>query len=325
MKTLILALMASAAALTALAQNLVPNPSFEEYLECPFSTAELDNQVVDWYSWAGTCDFFHICSNDLDGFAGVPLNGFGYQWPITGNGYAGLFTYASTTINDREYMASQLLTPLVTGENYYVVFHASMWGGGNKMHFLCASNHIGLRFFKDPTYSYFPPDQAFVPDNFAHLDYTEILTDSVGWTRIEATFTADDNYNWLAIGNFFTDENTSTLLMNETGTCWSAYYIENVCVALDPADCDYLLSSLSIIPKPKIEIYPNPAYDLVTIRSDQPIDKVEVLDGMGRKVALKEQHGQSSLELSISKLNKGVYVLRAFSKNSFSTHKILKE
>lgn len=281
--------------------------------------------MVDWYSWAGTCDFFNVCSNDLEGFAGIPTNVFGYQWPITGDGYAGLISYASTQVNDREYMASELFEPLLIGEDYYVVFHASMWGGGNKMDFLCASNHIGLRFFKDPSYSYFPPDQAFVPDNFAHLDYTEILTDSVGWTRIEATFTADDNYNWLAIGNFFTDENTSTLLMNETGTCWSAYYIENVCVALDPADCDYLLSSPSTAPKPMIEIYPNPAFDLVTIRSDQPIDKVEMVDGMGRKVALKEQRGQSSLQLSISKLNKGVYVLRVFSKNSFSTHKILKE
>jgi hypothetical protein len=276
-------------------------------------------------SWAGTCDFFNVCSNDLDGFAGVPVNGFGYQWPITGSGYAGLFTYASTTVNDREYMAAELVQPLVAGETYYVVFHASMWGGGDKMHFLCASNHLGLRFFKDPTYSYFPPVNAFQPDNFAHLDYNEILTDSIGWMRIEATFTADDNYNWLAIGNFFTDENTSTLLMNETGTCWSAYYIENVCVAVDPTECEYLLSTSSVSPKPLLQVYPNPANEAVTIRSDQPIGKIEVVDCMGRIVVIEEHRRQTTIRLSISNLNQGVYVLRVFSNNSFSTHKIFKE
>lgn len=325
MKHFILALMASVTTLTSLAQNLVPNPSFDEYLECPFSTGYLNDFLVNWYSWAGTCDFFNVCSNDMEGLAGVPLNVLGYQNPISGNGYAGLVTYASTTLNDREYMASQLLEPLTTGESYYIVFHASMWGGGDKMNFLCASNHIGLRFFKDPDYSYFPPENAFQPDNFAHLDYTEILTDSVNWTRIEATFTADDNYNWLAIGNFFTDENTSTILMNETGACWSAYYIENICVSLDPDVCDYLLSSQSVAPKQLIEVYPNPAYEAVTIRSDQPMDKIEVVDRMGRVVAVEEHRGRLTIQISISNLNKGFYVLRAFSNESFTTHKILKQ
>jgi hypothetical protein len=324
LKHFTIALMASVASLVVIAQNLVSNPSFEKYLECPFSTGYLDNDLVDWYSWAGTCDFFNSCSNDLEGFAGVPQNGFGYQWPISGDGYAGLFTYASTTINDREYMASQLLEPLTIGETYYVVFHASMWGGGNKMNFLCASNHVGLRFFKDPTYSYFPPVNAFQPDNFAHLDYSEILTDSISWTRIEATFTADDNYNWLSIGNFFTDENTLTLLMNETGTCWSAYYIENVCVAINPADCEYLLSSTSQNHKPLIEVYPNPASEIVTIRSDKPIWKIEVVDFVGRVVAIEEHSGISTLKFSVLDLNKGVYVLRVFSNSSFTTHKFLK-
>src|SRR5690606_30479231 len=68
--------------LTGVGQNLVPNPSFEEYLECPFSTVELQNQVIGWYSWNESPDFFYECSNDLAGLAGVPGNVFGYQYPI---------------------------------------------------------------------------------------------------------------------------------------------------------------------------------------------------------------------------------------------------
>src|SRR5690606_25932355 len=55
-------------------QNLVPNPSFEEYLECPYSTAEFHSEVVDWYSFAVTRDYFHSCKNELSGNAGVLEN-----------------------------------------------------------------------------------------------------------------------------------------------------------------------------------------------------------------------------------------------------------
>jgi len=109
------------------AQNLVPNPSFEEHLECPYSTAEFHMQVVDWYSWQETPDYFHTCNNELNGNAGVPENAWGWQWPITGDAYAGIFTYASHVVDGREYMAVPLLTPLEIGVNYYVMFYTSLY------------------------------------------------------------------------------------------------------------------------------------------------------------------------------------------------------
>ncbi len=325
MKYFTLALITSVAAINSLAQNLVPNPSFEEYLECPFSTAELDNQVVDWYSWSDTPDFFHECSNDLDGFAGVPENVWGYQWPMTGSGYAGVSTFMFIDPNLREYMAAPLLESLVIGQSYYVSFHASLYNGGNKVNWVCATNHLGLRFFKDPNYTHFPPDQSFQPDNFAHLDYTEILTDSVGWTRIEGTFIADENYNWLAIGNFFTDENTTTQILNDTGLCWGMYYIENVCVAANATDCDYLLSSIDHSLEHDVLMFPNPVSRVLNVQSSKPISQIEVCDAIGNKVSTSAGNQKNEIALDMSFLPKGLYVLRVFSKNSFSTHKILKE
>lgn len=314
--------MASVTALTTVAQNLVPNPSFEEYLECPFSTAELDNQVLDWYSWNQTPDFFHECSNDLESIAGVPANAWGYQMPITGDGYAGVTSFMFIDPNIREYMAAPLLEPLISGESYYVAFHASLYDGGNKTDWVCGTNHIGLRFFKNPNYT---SSQALQPDNFAHIDYAEILTDTVGWTRIDDTFTADDDYNWLAIGNFFTDENTTTQIMNETGLCWGMYYIENVCVAVNASDCDYLLSTNVQSIDSHVSLFPNPFYSILNVQSGVSISRIEVFDAIGKMVFTHRTQGSSEVHLDLSILPKGIYMLKVFSNNSFSTHKIIKE
>ena len=58
--------------LVAQAQNLVPNPSFEEYTECPWNFGQWAN-VVDWTSpYTTSADYFNICAGN--GAAGAPLD-----------------------------------------------------------------------------------------------------------------------------------------------------------------------------------------------------------------------------------------------------------
>lgn len=82
----------SCLAISLCGQNLVPNPSFEEYTECPLSVAGLGPVAESWYSWNETPDYFNACSNDIGGNAGTPNNTWGFQWPITGVAYASLAT-----------------------------------------------------------------------------------------------------------------------------------------------------------------------------------------------------------------------------------------
>ena len=304
-------------------QNLVPNPSFEEYLECPFSTAELHNQVIGWYSWQETPDFFHECSNDLDGFAGVPENAWGYQEPITGLGYACVATFASVGQNIREYMAVQLTEPMIVGQNYYVVFYASLWDGWSDSHLWCASNHIGIRFFENPTYDYqFNP---LSPDNFAHLDYETVLIDNINWTKIEGWVYANQAYNWLAIGNFYTDGNTDIEILNDDNNCTSFYYIENICVGSSEEDCYYLLNSSQNESESLLKIYPNPANQIININGNQIIEKVEIFDIHGKLIKNFSLLNSENRSINISSLVTGIYILRIHSKNHFSNHKIIKQ
>ena len=65
------------------------------------------------------------------------------------------------------------------------------------------------------------------------------------------------------------------------------------------------------LPRPlPFELYPNPAADQLTIRSQDSIEFVELFDAMGR-ILRREQVMHKVYVLDISELNRGVYSLRA--------------
>lgn len=296
------------------AQNLVPNPSFEEYLECPYSTAEFHTQVVDWYSWQETPDYFHTCSNDFIGSAGVPGNAWGWQWPITGEAYAALATFAHHVLDIREYIAAPLIEPLVLGQEYYISFYASQFNGGVEWESWCATSNIGLRFFKDPIYSFGSNSTPLTPDNFAHLNYSEVLLDTMNWTLIEGWVTADDDYNWVAIGNFFNDNNTEVTFLNNEDRCFGFYYIENVCVATSPEACEYLLqpdttSTVSEVSLPGVQVFPNPAQDVLQIfHNSGVINIVQVYDPVGKLISTSNNATQN-ISIETTHWSKGLYII----------------
>src|SRR6516162_361034 len=94
------------------AQNLVPNPSFEQYYECPGSynpQGSTRNFAPGWVSpTQGTPDLFNRCSF---GNAGVPHNWAGMAHAHKGYGYSGIYAYISNN-NYREYLQAKLTNPL---------------------------------------------------------------------------------------------------------------------------------------------------------------------------------------------------------------------
>ena len=88
-----LLLIASAQAQThpKLMPNLVYNPSFEEYRECPRKIDALGTlTIVDaWYQpTAGSADYYNVCgSRDC----GVPKNKLGIQDAHLGDGFCGIY------------------------------------------------------------------------------------------------------------------------------------------------------------------------------------------------------------------------------------------
>jgi hypothetical protein len=309
---------------TSNSQNLVPNPSFEEFTDCPLGVSELENLCENWVGWSESPDYYNVCNNELNGSVGIPENVIGFQEALSGVAYSGLGTYAFTDPNIREYIAVQLSEDLAAGEEYYVMFFASLYDGGSQTDFHCGTNHIGLRFFEDPDYN--SDLNPFQPDNFAHLDYSEILLDDTNWVKIEGWVTATQAYNWLAIGNFFTDENTDIEILDEGNECFGIYYIENVCVSPTQAGCDQLLSRNETDPSASIRVYPNPATSLVTIDAgSHKIQSLQLLDLSGKLVSKTIVYNLQSAQINTSDLAIGVYFLKVQTEKEFYTHRILKQ
>ena len=208
-----LLLIASAQAQThpKLMPNLVYNPSFEEYRECPRKIDALGTlTIVDaWYQpTAGSADYYNVCgSRDC----GVPKNKLGIQDAHLGDGFCGI--YCSKT-DYREYLQTELKEPLQAGEMYRVSFYVSLseYSSG-------AVATIGALFTDErivdtvrsvlmnksvrqlapgvsqTVASYYEPQVV--------NEYDRVLTDTKSWMQISGVFTARGGERFMTIGNFF--------------------------------------------------------------------------------------------------------------------------
>ncbi|MGM0479355.1 MAG: gliding motility-associated C-terminal domain-containing protein [Bacteroidota bacterium] len=211
-------------------QNLVPNPSFEDYSDCPYTDGQLEF-AEPWRSGGASPDFFHECSNDFSStIVGVPENFPGNQTAHTGLAYAGLSSYSNYQY--REYIQSPLSVALDSGSFYMVKFHLSLADGSSN-----AINSIGLLFSKDSIYS----NTGDALDQYAPQVLSEdMVTNKNGWTEISGCYLSVGGEKFITIGNFNNNENTETQYEpSVSGTNLTYYYIDQVSVVLieDSASC----------------------------------------------------------------------------------------
>jgi OOP family OmpA-OmpF porin len=214
----------------SLAQNLVPNPGFEEYFECPGSynpPGSNKNIAPGWISpTLGTPDLFNRCSF---GNAGVPHNWAGVAHAHKGYGYSGIYAWINNN-NYREYLQAKLIDSLVEGKKYKVEF-----------------------FFRLSVYSKYSVDRmgAFLSDSMQHLSHDRVWTvepsytyvmDSTfskntgQWNHVSFEYDAKGGEQFITIGNFSSDDELkkfrlSLSQVNEPLLNKAAYYyIDDVSV-----------------------------------------------------------------------------------------------
>lgn len=218
-------------------QNLVPNPEFDTYSTCPNSRGQI-YFAPPWFSPNGkTVDFAHLCAGQ--GQAGIPLNRWGDQYPVLGNGYAGIRTFFQsddgTWENYREYLSVELTQVLDTGQLYYVSFQVS---AGESAEYY--SDDLGLALTDtvgaENVLSYptaVANKQGFVINNYSN------------WRTIQGTYQAKGGERFATIGNFFDDPNTTI----QKGGVWDSlfsstyYFIDEVIVS----PCDFKADQASLM------------------------------------------------------------------------------
>ncbi|MBK9104539.1 MAG: gliding motility-associated C-terminal domain-containing protein [Saprospiraceae bacterium] len=206
---------------SVMAQNLVPNYSFEIVSACPETYgASGPTFAPPWVSpTATTPDIFNSCS--ANGVVDVPANSFGNQTPVTGDGYAGAYMKL-TAFEYREYIQVQLLEPLVANEWYAVSFFVSLGEFG------CGIEEIGAYFSVTAPSSSSVLALPYTPQ-IVYMD--GFLNDYDNWTLISGCFQAEGGEEYITIGNFNNDANTPFDPNCQGGA--SYYYIEDVTVMVN--------------------------------------------------------------------------------------------
>ncbi len=287
-----------------LSQNLIPDPSAEDVVECPSSLGNIDVYTSTWRQFRGTPDYWNSCSdNPLLGWN----NSVGYQEPRTGEGYLGLFSFHQGLANARESFGIELDNPLQIGETYYLSFHVST--AYKPIAFNMASNNIGALFMVD---NYIDPDELGFLPNYSNFATEEIVTDTANWVNISYSFVCDSAYRYLCFGNFYDDSLTDTLrLEGDLSNALSYYYFDDFCLSLDSTLCDFITSVELVNHQNKVIIYPNPARGRLNIKTNFKIKSLEIYSITG--VQQTNYHSlNKSMESIDLKLESGIYILNIF-------------
>jgi CHU_C Type IX secretion signal domain len=258
--------------LLSMAQNLVPNPSFEcgEDLCDPFTptdVAHFSKYACEWSvpSWDGTSDIHSTKVTDSRCFTKQPNDGdlsVGYkpgsQTPRTGRRFAGMYSYSMkhgpAGESYREYIQVKLNAVLVPGDTYCAEMFAS--AAENQYYF---NNNLGMSFINEEItrqiwHSVLPLTPQIVEKR--------IISDTLNWAKIGGTFIATGPAKYLVIGNFFDDEQTdATIIPNKEPNYHSYYFIDDVKVEKLPYDKFTLTADTVICQRDSIVLSANVGVD----------------------------------------------------------------
>ena len=232
--------------------NLVINPSFEQYDTCPYSL----DQVHFATPWNGffTPDYFNACGGS------VPYAVAGYQQAHTGNGYVGLAAYAyyynGSCPDCREYIKGELIDTLKSNHRYCVEFYISLANCS-----FWAVNQMGIYFSSSPVVDDSMGDTlSYIPQ--IRMDTTVIMNDTMNWIKVSGVFVAGGGEKYLLLGNFYADNQTDTL--SHLGSCIVAYYYIDDVAIYELQDCN-AGSDFSICYKDSVQLgiasMPNVMYE----------------------------------------------------------------
>lgn len=238
------------------AQNLIPNGSFETYTQCP----QRRNDGITSSNWntptKGTSDYFNICAptsggNGID----VPNNFGGSQSPRTGNAYAGIYAsmdFSNPFLEYREYMQVTLDSLLVAGGKYTFTMYLSL---GDKSNY--ASNKMGAYISQTrPTSN---------TDTYLNVEpqilTTTYITDKTNWVRVTGEYTAVGGEKYITIGVFEPAATHTRISVSggDPGTSYegvSYYYIDDV--ILTRSICDITpnpLTDTAVCIKPGVPLF----------------------------------------------------------------------
>ena len=208
-----------------LSANLVNNPGFENYTDCPNSWSQICKSTYwdDTYNCNRSTDYLNICTlepNILDYIQNNP--------PLSGLGYAGFIPYIlpQSWSNWREYLQNKLKEKLKKEKNYCCEYNVVL--GKNKNF---AIENLDVFFSVNQVSSFNPNNPGkMILDSVPQIKNRKgIIFDTINWTKINGVFKSKGNENYIIIGNFTNDIYTNVLQLNKNSQ-FAYYFIDDVSV-----------------------------------------------------------------------------------------------
>ncbi len=202
------------------AQNLVPNPSFEDTVACPSSY----NQLYNCYNWFkglySSVDYYSNCAEPTSNVS-IPKNLIGFQNPISGIAYVGYYVYSEQINNFREYIGVILKKKLINNKIYKIEFYVSL---SNSSQF--AIQDFGIYFSKDSLTTLCNSTNSLMDclSPIIENSATTLFDDTLNWMKFSNTFIANGNEKYLYIGNFKSDLNINFFKVYPNGLYPNSYY-----------------------------------------------------------------------------------------------------
>jgi outer membrane protein OmpA-like peptidoglycan-associated protein len=246
----------------AVGQNLVPNPGFE-YCRIPinnwmFTNMEFDDSMINWFSPnSGSPDILQLKELERMRFARPKIDIASYR-PKRGNVMVGLKLFGCEGGEYcKEFLQVAFRDSLQIGRRYYFEVWTKPINTSIKV------NNIGMLLSMNKIEKYGEGISGYRPT----VNVDSILADTTdAWIKISDTICVDSSYQYLAIGNFYVDQQTQTVI--EPGGLNYAYYLfdDVLLVALDE-DCNGI-SVASILNTKNIQFETNSS----TLKSDSFLD-----------------------------------------------------
>ncbi|MEN9522446.1 MAG: hypothetical protein RL065_823 [Bacteroidota bacterium] len=323
------------------AQNLIINPGFEENYNSndSFSTQLIFNDtfnqingictVKSWMNLSGSMDgywYYHlgdIPSNDQSTSIyphsdSTMVGGFEFFHGVGGSGHC------------REIMEGKLAMPLIAGHRYQFGIWVQLFDTISQNDI---GKIVGINSFSAYFSNSFMPFVDYTGNNLPIQNYTpqvqiwQMVTDTQHWVLLQDTFVAAGGEQYVCIGNFKTDAQIQTQLVDSIRNLPAAayYYYDDVSLI------DITPNGVEELGSKKLELYPNPCKDKLLVTGyELLINTIEVTDVLGRiqncSIAQYLIRNTENYQLNTENLPSGIYFIKATDTNgSVSVGKFVKE
>lgn len=300
--------------------NLVPNPSFEQYTQCPNFAGQIG--FVDyWFQpTTGTPDYFNSCASAAD-YVNIPITFMGNTNANTGSAIAGEAFFDNvfaTGLIYREYIAVKLLNTLTNNQKYFVTYYLKLADSSRY------STYALSVFFSNDSISKNTYDTISATPQVNNTS-SNFIVDKLNWTKMRGSFIANGTENYMYLGNFSAQISNDTLFVPGGGTQaynnFPYYFFDDICVSLDSSFSENWIKLDEYSINTPI-FYPNPVEDFLFLRYYSNNLKFQLFDIRGDQILI--ERNQEYFDLSF--LKPGMYFFKCYtSKLKSQTFKLIKK